>query len=238
MSCSRTWVIATAFAAMSVTVAAAADMRPLPPPPPFEGPTVEEYASGWYLRGDVGYRVYENSGATALVGPQPSNVRIDDSYFLGAGVGYKLHWFRADLTADYGTQSDFFADTAVAPNDYSMKVDNVAVLTNAYIDLGTWWGFTPYVGGGIGAAFVRTKGFDRLTTQSTLPPQVNSRWNFAWAAMAGIGYQISANLLVDIGYRYLNLGEVQTEMNNVNNRLTVGDLSTHELRVGLRYMFD
>jgi opacity protein-like surface antigen len=235
----RTFVIVTALAAMSATAAGAADVRaPLPPPPPFQASVIEEYASGWYLRGDLGYRINQTSGSSALVGSQPFNSRFEDSYFLGGGVGYKMRWFRADLTFDYGTRANFHADTAVRPDDYYAKMDNFAILANGYLDLGTWSGITPYVGGGIGGALVRAMEFQRYTTPSTDPTQVNSRWNFAWAAMAGVSYNFSSNFLVDLGYRYLSMGDLQTERNVFNNSLTIDDLATHEFRLGVRYMFD
>src|SRR5205085_1516733 len=121
----RTFIIVTAFAVIPATSALAADVRqPLPPPPPIQAPIIDEYMSGWYLRGDVGYRVNRASGATALLGPQPTNSRIDDSYFVGGGFGYKYRWFRADLTVDYGTRAGFHADTSARTDDYYAKVEN------------------------------------------------------------------------------------------------------------------
>lgn len=239
MGRSRTFAIVVAFAAMSATAADAADVRgALPPPPPIEAAVIEEYASGWYLRGDLGYRMNATSGATAVIGPEPTNARFEDSYFYGGGVGYKMRWFRADLTFDYGTRANFRADTLVRVDDYYVKLDSFTMMANGYLDLGTWAGFTPYVGGGIGGALVRAMEFERFTTPTTAPTQVNSRWNFAWAAMAGVGYNLSSNFLVDLGYRYISMGDLQTETNVFNNRLTVDNLASHEFRVGVRYMFD
>ncbi len=237
----RTFVIVAALAAAAAPIAHAADVRsPLPPPPPIqpEPAVIDEYMSGWYLRGDIGFRINQISGATALISPQPTNARFEDSYFFGGGVGYKLRWFRADLTFDYGTRTNFHADTPAVPDDYYAKVDNFAILANGYLDLGTWSGITPYVGGGLGGALVRSMEFAQWTTPTTLPTQVNSRWNFAWAAMAGVGYNISSNFLVDLGYRYLSMGDVPTEKNVFGNSLNIESLRSHEFRLGLRYMFD
>ena len=237
----RTLVIVTALAAMSATAADAADVRaPLPAPPPIQSApsVIDEYASGWYLRGDVGYRLNSTSGVDALIGPQPINGRIDDSYFLGGGVGYKMRWFRADLTLDYGTRAGFHADTPARTDDYFVKMDNFAILANGYLDLGTWSGITPYIGGGLGGALVRSMEFTRLTTPTAFPSQVNSRWNFAWAAMAGVSYNLSSNFLIDLGYRYLNMGDLPTETNVFGNSLNIKSLSDHEFRLGVRYMFD
>ncbi|MBY6241038.1 outer membrane protein [Methylosinus sp. Sm6] len=38
------------------------------------------------------------------------------------------------------------------------NMSRITGLFNAYIDLGSWFGFTPYVGAGLGASYVRTSG--------------------------------------------------------------------------------
>jgi opacity protein-like surface antigen len=64
---------------------------------------------------------------------------------------------------------------------------------------------------------------------------------FAWSAMAGVGYQISDRTVIDIGYRYLDLGSGQSERvdsaNFVNPRVNLDDITAHEFKVGLRYYF-
>ena len=67
-----------------------------------------------------------------------------------------------------------------------------------------------------------------------------SRWNLSWAYMAGISYRFTPNLLVDVSYRYLKLGDAvsgpeppaYTTPNNLR------DLSAQEIRIGLRWMLD
>jgi opacity protein-like surface antigen len=237
MGCLRTFAIAAGFAAASVSAAQAADLGGLPPMLPAPPPMVEEFASGWYLRGDVGYRYNPDPGAFTLTGVQPTNVRLDDAYMIGGGVGYKARWFRADLTVDYGTGANFYANGAIA-DDYRAKLDSVAIMLNGYLDLGTWYGFTPYVGAGIGGALLQITEFSQLSAVNTFDTPRGSKWNFAWAAMAGFGYNISQNFLLDIGYRYISLGEVQSEPTSLSNRLTVDGVAAHELRVGFRYLID
>jgi opacity protein-like surface antigen len=87
-------------------------------------------------------------------------------------------------------------------------------------------------------ALINVMEFSRLTTPTTAPSQVNSRWNFAWAAMAGLSYSFSPHFLVDLGYRYLNMGDITTQPDFFNNSLTIQSLQAHEFRLGARYMFD
>ena len=102
----RTLVVCAAALAMSGTIARAADMPGYPPEPlPF--PThvtpapAEQLASGWYLRGDLGYRWQRFSSASDLVNDYTSS-KMTDPFVAGLGAGYKFKWFRFDVTGDYG----------------------------------------------------------------------------------------------------------------------------------------
>lgn len=193
--------IAAAIAVVfSVTPGSAADYSPPPiinaPPLPFV-----EVGSSWYLRGDFAYRMYDDL-APGISG--------EDTAALGIGVGYKLNnWLRTDLTVDYAFRNDL-SGLGVA------RLWTSSAFANAYIDLGTWYGVTPYVGAGIGASY----------NYLDIGPGEGD-WNFAWAAMAGAAYHLSPNLSVDLGYRYVDLGTV--------NAL---DVTAHEFRVGFRYLID
>lgn len=196
---------AAATIALSLAPARAADMPPpilqAPPPP------VLEIGSNWYLRGDFNYRTFD---IAAVSGPE-------DAAVLGIGVGYQFNnWLRGDITLDYQFASRFSAgDNPIVANE---RLWSSATFANGYIDIGTWWGVTPYVGAGIGAAYNNLAGF--------------GRWNFAWAGMAGAAYHLSPNLSIDLGYRYADLGDVTA---TDGSRL---DFTVHEFRVGFRYKLD
>lgn len=198
---------AAAVLAFSLTPARAADMSP--PPPILQAPPTPmvELGSNWYLRGDFNYRMPNVRSAD---GPE-------DSAVLGLGVGYQFNnWLRGDVTLDYQFASRFAAgDNPIVAGS---KMWSSATFANGYVDIGTWWGVTPYVGAGIGAAYNNLGGF--------------SNWNFAWAGMAGAAYHLSPNLSIDLGYRYADLGTVQALD---GSRL---DFTVHEFRVGFRYKLD
>ena len=71
------------------------------------------------------------------------------------------------MTGDYGGPSTF-TGSADNGNSVSAKIDTYTVMFNSYIDLGTWAGFTPYVGGGIGKA--RMEIHDFTTTPAPSVP--------------------------------------------------------------------
>jgi opacity protein-like surface antigen len=199
---------------------------------------VDEFSSGWYLRGDIGYR-YNDVDDVINLEARPG-IRDDDlskTWMFGAGVGHKWEWFRTDLTLDYGTRSDLTGDSGIRKNDFKARVDSVTGLVNVYGDLGTWFGFTPYLGAGIGFSYLQAENF---RVASTGGPDVNStnNWNFAWAYMAGVSYKLLGNAHIDVGYRHVNMGDVTTGKDRGDNQLAFKKMSADEIRVGFRYMLD
>jgi opacity protein-like surface antigen len=58
----------------------------------------------------------------------------------------------------------------------------------------------------------------------------------AWAAMAGVSYNLSYNVLIDVGYRHVNMGDAVGGPSK--NELTVRKVTGDEIRVGIRYLLD
>ena len=55
--------------------------------------------------------------------------------------------------------------------------------------------------------------------------------------MAGAGYSIAPNIVLDAGYRYVNFGDVTTASDSIG-AMTLKNLAAHEVRVGVRWSFD
>ena len=116
------------------------------------------------------------------------------------------------------------------------------LMFNGYKDLGNFGGFTPYVGAGIGVAYHR---MDEV--YFTENPNLTNRIEgdndlaFAWSLMAGVGYQLSHNTVLDVGYRYIDMGKAESgrvdSAGFVNPRVELDDIDAHEVKVGIRYHF-
>ena len=219
-----------AVAVLSVAFAPIAHASDLPEPLPAVQAPILESLGGWYLRGDFGYR-WNKIGSQTAIAPftSPSSGSLDNGWWGGGGVGLKARWLRADITVDYAPQVRY-TGTTLTPNDTTSKVDSISTLFNIYFDLGTWWAFTPYVGAGIGAAYLRTS--DVFTPQFV--DAGGNKWNLSYAGMAGASYAIAPNIAVDIGYRYLHLGDVGSN----TGAMSFSNINAHELRLGLRWMFN
>jgi opacity protein-like surface antigen len=218
------------------------------PPPPVE------IGSGWYMRGDLGYRLYaapsmtETSTPVALTGAGASG-----AIAVGGGFGYQFsERFRGDLTVDFalpstfrGTHSDCDSgtgDTCV----HSIDVTAASAMVNAYFDLATIGGFTPYVGAGVGVAMVSTgtaSAFNTVDSTTTTYPGATA-FNLAWVLMAGATYEMSPDVLIDLGFRLASLGGASTGTvpaaagGTGSGVISIGSIIAPEVRVGMRYKID
>lgn len=251
-----TYALAGAIAfALAPVAGYAAD---LPEPPLLEPSAPVEFGSAWYLRGDVGYKKYQNPDVS-FKGYKYKGEDLNDTAVIGGGVGYKFNsWLRADVTVDYEFKSKFHGDLVCYFNNgpcpgnqthkagYSQeeaKIDAITPLVNVYADLGTWNGITPYVGAGIGASYLKVTDYKYKNPNGSRGDQPgNGVWDFSWALMAGLGYHVTDNLIIDTGYRYLNLGDAKsgkaTGFGKGAKRIKFDDLEAHEVRVGFRYLID
>ena len=252
--------IAALFAAstpMAALPAAAADMPSYYAPPASSAPVdaPQEFGSGWYLRGDAAFGP-EDRPKLLLESNVPTFDRNGSSvrYAFGAGAGYKFtDWFRADVTGDYLDPLHYAANIPCGINcaiNQRTDIERFDGLVNGYVDLGTFAGFTPYVGAGVGVAGTVHDGSIRIDgaplASGVIDPRTgtlvtsgipsHTDYGFAWAAMAGVSYAVAPHMLLDIGYRYLDLG--RTTVSLFPSATVTRDLSTQEVRFGVRYMID
>jgi opacity protein-like surface antigen len=224
------------------------------PPPPV---VVEEF-SGWYLRGDIGFSQQSLKDLTNVqdVNNAVTNVGLgfDSAGIFGLGVGYYFNdWMRFDLTGEYRARANFHGSQIITSggstytDEYSGSKSEWLFLLNGYIDLGTWNGFTPFVGAGIGGSRNTIHSFQDVNTINTgvAFADTASKWNFAWALHAGVAYKISKNFTMEFAYRYVDLGDAESGdiytyngINAINNPMHFEHITSHDFRIGLRFNLD
>ena len=252
------------LAAFGAPLARAADLLAPAPEAMDTEPASEmlDWGSGWYLRGDLTYSE-SKVGSLNLDGFNRNGVSTTNAWSGGFGVGYKFFdYFRSDVTIDYRTRVGLNSSTTLAPSNLlaacemttNARFRNTLGLVNAYVDLGKYWRITPYLGAGVGV----TRNQIGTTFQNVYATGVgstlvsangltgDSKTQLAWALMAGAGIAIDDHATLDLGYRYLNLGDAATSTYTVAlpgggvayYRGDAKKLTAHEFRVGLRYQFD
>jgi opacity protein-like surface antigen len=243
--------------AVATAATAAAQAADLPPPPPVEPiPAPAPEFSGWYLRGDVGVGAAVLTKFSTNISAATINEKnLDDAAFVGFGAGYQFNnWLRLDITGEYRGSQRFQAieSAAFGPvtgvDTYNASFQSSVFIANGYVDLGTWYGATPYIGAGAGVALNRVASLTDVGSGAFaggvgFAPN-NTIASFAWAAMAGLAFDITPNVKLDLNYRYLNLGRAQSAGINCFNVACGGGvevqkyrLASNDFRVGLRWMF-
>ena len=258
----------------AMTVAHAADLLPPPPPVEYAPPAPAVIGGGWYLRGDVGLGIADlnqrqSTTSTVVNDFQINQSTLDDSAFLDAGIGYRFNqYFRADVTGEYRGSAHFSAIESYSTNgfcnngrncrvprgydSYSGQFQSIAGLVNGYVDAGTWYGFTPFAGAGVGIARVgvnNVSDFGTVSDPYTGAPggfgYTGSHYqtNFAFALMAGLDFNVTNNLTMELGYRYLDMGRVSSGVigcvppSTCVNEVQHFHLASNDIRLGFRYAF-
>jgi opacity protein-like surface antigen len=251
----KTYALAGILAVAAATTTRAAD---LPFPPPEMAPPPVEFGGGWYLRGDIGFSNQNVDRLSNVIGDGTTDTiqkGFDGAPFGGVGVGYKFNeWLRADVTGEYRARSNFhgferYVDptlpTGFGTDEYTASKSEWVGMVNAYLDLGTWHGFTPFIGAGVGFAHNTIHDFrdTNVVTAGVAFGRESSHTNFAWAVHAGVAYAVSPNFSLEFAYRYLNLGDAQSGdlitypgISTVYNPMRFHDLDSHDFKVGFRWM--
>ena len=240
----------------------AADLLPPPPQVEFQ-PAPQVLGGNWYLRGDVGIGIADLRTKASSFDYEVPDARyeshsLDDSGFVDAGVGYRFNnYFRADVTGEYRTAAHYSAiesynqgyynwpqDSSRAYDTYSGSIRSVVGLVNGYVDAGTWYGATPFFGAGVGVANIKVSNLIDLSPGGGFGyAGDNSRTNFAFALMAGVDFAITQNLSLELGYRYLNLGNASSgAIGCVDQQPCPSErqhyrVTSNDIRLGFRYTF-
>ncbi len=109
---------------------------------------------------------------------------------------YKKFDFRGSTTGTCG------APAVACTSDDTSKVSILTIMANAYVDLGTYHGFTAYAGAGLGGARVKWDTLYNDDGTTVTPHDGYAEWRFAWQLMAGASYCLTEDFEADIGYRF------------------------------------
>lgn len=194
-----------------------------------------------------------------FVGDSVANASLDNTWLgeVGAGCGSGSRGLRAEVMFGFRGDREFEGEPAiyqgsligtvvgdppppVTDDPMHTSLKTYTLMLNIYKDLGNWSGFVPYLGAGIGAAYHQLDNI-YFTGNPALTNQIhgNNDLAFAWSLMAGVGYQISSRAVIDVGYRYIDMGSISSQRSdtgfNVNPAVRFDDLTAHEIKVGLRY---
>ncbi|MGE5502803.1 MAG: OmpA family protein [Actinomycetota bacterium] len=174
----------------------------------------------WYMGADLGANLLQNSDIKG----NGNNYKTD--YDLGYGVlgqvGYgfgpfkvegELGWRRNDVDKVTGGTSSGAASV------FSMMANGIY----DFMPQSVWH---PFVGAGIGPAYVDSKGGGQYK---------GTDWQFAYQGIAGVAYDLSSNWALKTQYRYFSTLDYDTK--DTASRGMEGEYHSHALMVGFTYKF-
>ncbi|MCA1492465.1 outer membrane protein [Sinorhizobium alkalisoli] len=218
----------------------------------------------WSGEGDPYYRTFDGAGYETV---PFDNTRFGRPVSGTIGLGYQFtDIFRADVTAEYFEGRFDGASLRATPCagegagtscalSHSANFSALGLMANGYVDLATLAGFTPYVGAGLGATHIDWKTAHESSTciaglgmcagsEGGASYQGRDGWRFAYALMAGVSYDVTDRLKLDMGYRfsYIAGGDMfdfgEEGFAGASGAKGHDDgLARHEFRVGLRLAF-
>ena len=149
---------------------------------------------------------------------------------VSAAVGFHLTE-RVRLEGELGYQTTPLSKFAFALEPHNRRGDarRFSVLGSAYYDLHNPTPFTPYIGGGLGVAWVVID--DAQVRSGATAEAVTERTTvFAYQLGLGASYHLTPEVKLDLGYRYYATAELPLEQADMSH-------ASHNLYAGLRFAF-
>lgn len=187
-----------------------------------------------------------DSGGINWFGPHENTGEGDDTLppFAGAlGVAFAPEelgvaglGLRVELAGVGNYASRFTTNSFQPPTPtffYETEVDAWTGMVNLWVDVPVSETFGLYAGGGAGFASVH------LETDDTVVHGVETDINFAWTAGAGVSWRVARWAVLDLGYRYVDLGDAATELVDPfssvpTSYLTLDNIHSHQVLASFR----
>ncbi|MHC8403270.1 outer membrane protein [Pseudomonas sp. MDT1-17] len=147
-----------------------------------------------------------------------SNKDVGGSVALG--YGFKGNW---RLEAEYSIKQDSEFKSHWAPfnaNVNNMQVSSSRLMVNGYKDFPLNEYLSLYAMAGVGVAHISSEGYQ---TNPSRRFANNSQNNFAYALGVGADLKLNQKITLGTGYRYVDMGDIETGYNTFANRINARD---------------
>ncbi|MDR2819413.1 MAG: outer membrane beta-barrel protein [Desulfovibrio sp.] len=230
--------------------------------------------TGWHGKNELG--VSSNMPGTGQgsysEGAQHANTLVGGALAIGYDFDKKYEipvraeieygvWSKLSGETSLGTNLDAVftgtGDAVMAFTGMQFEMDIQTLMANLYWDFKNSTAFTPYVGAGLGLAFIQaravvkgngTNAAHAASFSLEKDTGIRGQTNFAWQVGAGCSYAFTDAVSVDLGYRFVSLGNVETNTARVaiealgsttsfSAKGKVENLYMHQVGLGLRITF-
>ena len=151
---------------------------------------------GWYVGLGAGANFLQNIDVTSKA--VTNRLESDPGFLLDGSVGYGFEsQLRPEFEIAYRRNSVGKA-TGTGAGAASGSFNSTAFMGNLMYDFQTQTGLTPYIGAGVGGAFVGANDAGQVLGGNLLN---NQPFEFAYQGIAGLSYELSERLDVTADYR-------------------------------------
>ena len=180
---------------------------------------------GIYISANVGYPIAKDADIYDV-----GSIEYNNGYAGGVAVGIIRERIR--LEAEISYQRNEIEEIGISNKKFESWGDlrNLALLFNGYVDLTKIQNaLTPYISMGLGVAKVDLNG---VVVGSGNSYRVDSYSDtlFAFQVGAGISYDVTKKLKLDLKYRYFQTADLSYGGDEATNKL-------HNFSLGVRYTF-
>ena len=209
---------------------------------PYSAEATVEYDTGFRLSGILGYQV-------------SPNIRVEGELFFGKAKVDKLTYKGIGFSAPNPSPPPPLLPMSVpgsTDGDGSGSPKQLGAMVNVWYDFNSASKWTPYAGLGLG--FIRVdlanlKYNDNAVAETIVQQKLPSGFNVpklsqdtdtavAWQFGAGVGYEMSDKVVLDLGYRYQSTGTLEFKgQNQFGALVSEQKLKVHLVEVGIRYRF-
>ncbi|MTJ83479.1 MAG: porin family protein [Telmatospirillum sp.] len=178
--------------------------------------------NGFYLRLDAGASVSHANDWKSSDLSQSFDAGTTTQAVVGLGAGYRFSpLLRLDLSLSYRPESALTHTDNGAGLLYKVKESSLRGFVTGYVDGQPLLSgvvpaaINPYVGFGVG--MTRNRLANVAVTDLTAPTFASqftingaTRNHFAWQAVAGLGYDVTDRITLDVSYHYIDAGSVRS----------------------------
>lgn len=190
-------------------------------------------AYGIYTSASAGISMPPDAETTDSTLPGESiDLGYDNDIVAAGAVGLSNGPYRSEVEVSYqknDLDSISASGVSVTPSTLGVSGDTrfITGLVNAYYDLDLGHGIKPYITGGLGLSNIRV----RFNATGVTPSSVSDdKTVFAYQVGAGIGYQVSQNVTLDVRYRYFSGRHPEFGTTEIK-------FASHNFMAGVRYSF-
>lgn len=157
-------------------------------------------------------------------------------------VGYQFgNGWRTE--AEYSLKRNVTFDSYWAPFDLNVnrfQVSSQRLMLNVYRDFALGNGFSAFATLGLGLASVDAQGWQATKGRRFAD---RAQTNLTYSGGVGISYAVSRRINVDLGYRFVDMGNIESGFNTFANNASARDeqlkanLKSSEVFLGMRMLF-